>query len=130
MNLDLTGKRAVVCGSTQGIGMATATELAALGASVTLVARNEEKLQTTQASLDTSKGQSHDYISADFGDPEGLKAKITAWTAANGPANILINNTGGPPGGPANAADLEEFQQAFSNHLLCNHIMMQRWWKA
>ena len=44
MNLNLTGKKAIVCGSTQGLDLASAIELALLGASVTLMARNEKKL--------------------------------------------------------------------------------------
>ena len=51
MNLDLSGKSALVCGSTQGIGLAAAQELARMGASVTLLARNEEKLVAAVGSL-------------------------------------------------------------------------------
>jgi 3-oxoacyl-[acyl-carrier protein] reductase len=57
MNLDLTGKTAVVCGSTQGLGYASALELALLGANIVLMARNEEKLKEVLPSLDSSKGQ-------------------------------------------------------------------------
>ena len=75
MNLDLTGKRAIVCGSTQGIGKASAIELALLGASITLVARNEEKLKAVLTELQTSNDQKHDYIVADFSFPDDLKSK-------------------------------------------------------
>ena len=64
MNLDLTGKRAVVCGSTQGIGKASAVELAGLGASVTLVARNEEKLKTVINELPRKPHQQHGFLGA------------------------------------------------------------------
>ena len=124
MNLDLTNKHAVVCGSTQGIGLASAIEIAELGASVTLVARNEEKLQQAVNQLDASKGQQHRYVVADFSDPNGLKDKVAAHIAANGAAHILVNNTGGPPGGPAIDAATDEFTQAFSNHLVCNHNLV------
>jgi len=124
MNISLEGKRAVVCGSTQGIGKATATELALLGASITLVARNEEKLKSVITELDSSKGQKHTYISVDFTQPEDLREKLAAFAKENN-ANILVNNTGGPAGGPANAAHTDEYIQAFTNHLICNQIMVQ-----
>lgn len=124
MNLELNQKNALVCGSTQGIGKAVAIELAAMGANVCLVARNEEKLETVLSELDQSKGQQHAYICADFNDAEGLKETIEAYTESTN-INILINNTGGPAGGPAELAELDEFSSAFNNHLICNHILMQ-----
>ena len=124
MNLNLSGKNALVCGSTQGIGKAAAIELALLGASVTLVARDEKKLKAAAAELDSSKGQKHTYIVADFTQPEELKKKVEEYTKKN-TVHILLNNTGGPPGGPILEAKTEEFIQAFSNHLLCNHILVQ-----
>lgn len=122
MNLDLTGKRAVVCGSTQGIGKATAIELALLGAHVTLIARDEDKLKAVVNELKPT-GQ-HNYLVADFSSPETLKQKITTFAATNS-IHILINNTGGPPGGQAIDAQTEDFVKAFSSHLLCNQILVQ-----
>jgi 3-oxoacyl-[acyl-carrier protein] reductase len=126
MNLDLTGKNALVCGSTQGIGKAIATELALLGANIILVARNEEKLIAVKNSLDTSKGQEHHFIIADFSMPSHLQVMVENYIELNEVTiNILINNTGGPPGGPIENAKIEEFIHAFSNHLICNHILVQ-----
>jgi 3-oxoacyl-[acyl-carrier protein] reductase len=124
MDLNLTGKHAVVCGSTQGIGRASAHELALLGAHVTLVARNEEKLKAVTESLPMSGSQRHNYIVADFENPEDLKNRM-AEHAQKTIVHILVNNTGGPPAGPALDARLEEFTAAFSSHLLCNHILTQ-----
>jgi 3-oxoacyl-[acyl-carrier protein] reductase len=124
MNLDLRGKNAVVCGSTQGIGRASAIELALLGASVTLLARNEVKLKETLGNLAAGPGQKHNYLIADFTSPEHLKTVVEKHVASNA-VHILVNNTGGPPGGPALAAALDEFTRAFSNHLLCNQILVQ-----
>jgi len=124
MNLDLSGKRAVVCGSTQGIGRASAIELALLGASVTLIARNEEKLKETVATLSVHANQRHEYVVADFGFPDELRLKIGAYSA-NAPAHILVNNTGGPAGGQAFDASTEDYMKAFSAHLLCNQILVQ-----
>lgn len=66
MNLDLTGKNAFVCGGSQGLGLASAIELALLGANITLVSRNEEKLKKAILQLDTSENQQHQYVVADF----------------------------------------------------------------
>jgi len=122
MNLDLTGKRAVVCGSTQGIGKASALELALLGASVTLIARNEEKLKQVVRELHSSNQQHHDYLVADFSFPDKLKTTIAQY---NKPVHILINNTGGPAAGLAIDAASEDFIKAFSSHLLCNQLLVQ-----
>ena len=127
MNLDLTGKKALVAGSTQGIGKAAAMELALLGANVTLVARNEPRLKTVQELLDTSKGQVHDYIIADFAEPEILQKKILLYCQEKrlSEFHILVNNTGGPQGGNIYDASIEEFKQAYSQHLICNHLLVQ-----
>ena len=124
MYLDLVDKRAIVCGSTQGIGKASAIELASMGASITLIARNEEKLRTVLDELDTSRGQQHNYIAADFSYPQELKNKVEEYMSSH-VVEILVNNTGGPPAGLAINAKPEDFVNAFSEHLLCNHILTQ-----
>jgi 3-oxoacyl-[acyl-carrier protein] reductase len=124
MNLDLTGKRAVVCGSTQGIGKASAVELAELGASVTLVARNEEKLKTVINELPRKAQQQHDFLVADFSDPDALKRVISTFADQN-QTHILVNNTGGPPAGLAIDAKPEDFIKAFSAHLICGQHLVQ-----
>ena len=124
MNLDLTGKRAIVCGSTQGIGKASAIELASLGAAITLVSRDKEKLKSVLKELPVNHNQDHTFLVADFNLPEILKAVIEKY-AENKTVHILINNTGGPPAGQAIDATIDEFIKAFSNHLLCNQILVQ-----
>ena len=125
MNLDLKNRQAIVCGSTQGIGKAIAIELANLGASVTLVARNEDALKATKQELSTNAGQLHSYLCVDFGNPQELKQIVEAYLQRQPNVHILINNTGGPPSGPIAAAKTEEFISAFNNHLICNHILVQ-----
>lgn len=125
MNLDLKNKRAIVCGSTQGIGKAVAMELAHMGAAVTLIARNEAALKQTKAELPNNGHQLHSYICVDFSNPTQLKEFIDSFIQRTGPVNILVNNTGGPPAGPIVAAKPEEFLSAFNNHLICNHILVQ-----
>jgi len=124
MDLNLKGKSALVSGSTQGIGKAIATELANLGASVTLLARNKEKLEEVRNDLFHGSGQNHKTLVADFAKPNELKSVIDEHIKQN-QYHILINNTGGPPGGQAIDADLEAFRIAFNQHLICNQILAQ-----
>jgi len=125
MNLDLKNKRALVCGSTQGIGKAAAIELAALGAHVTLIARNEQTLKQVKTELANNGSQLHSYLCVDFSDQVKLKEMVEQFIQRTGAVNILVNNTGGPPAGPANTAKKDEFLSAFNNHLICNHILVQ-----
>lgn len=123
MNLDLKNKRAMVCGSTQGIGKAVALELARLGANVTLVARNEQSLKQVKSELPVAGSQLHSYLCVDFSNQAQLKELVEQFIQRTGPVNILVNNTGGPPAGPIVLAKTEEFLTAFNNHLICNHIL-------
>lgn len=125
MNLDLTGRRALVCGSSQGIGLAAAVELAQLGATVTLFARNAERLETARNSLPTPSGQQHGTLVADFGDLDQLRPAVSEAISSGGSFQILVNNTGGPPPGPALDADVGQFLDAFRQHLLVNQTLVQ-----
>tara|TARA_B100001115_G_scaffold184893_1_gene189686 strand:- start:8706 stop:9548 length:843 start_codon:yes stop_codon:yes gene_type:complete len=124
MNLDLSNKNALVCGSTQGIGKATALALAKMGANVKLMARNEKKLQAVLSELDTSQGQSHSYACADFSNVENVKSAVQSITADKN-IHILINNTGGPAGGSIIDASTYAFESAFQMHVVCNQILAQ-----
>tara|TARA_Y100001968_G_scaffold207396_1_gene190598 strand:+ start:5518 stop:6312 length:795 start_codon:yes stop_codon:yes gene_type:complete len=121
----MTDKRALVCGSSKGIGAETAIELSKLGASIVLLARNEDSLSDILNRLDSSSNQKHSYLIADFDDPDELKNKITNFVNENPPIHILINNSGGPKPGPIVDADIEDFMNAFKRHLICNHILVQ-----
>lgn len=124
MNLDLRNKNALVGGSSKGIGKATAQELALLGANVTLMARSADLLAEAMKSLDTSQGQHHNFLTVDFEQVDDLRRKMHVLTS-NKTIHILVNNTGGPAGGPIVEATLEAFTQALNNHLLCNHVLAQ-----
>lgn len=125
MNLDLTGKHALVCGGSQGIGRAAAMELAALGADVTLLARSREALATALAALPTTHAdQQHASVAVDMADHAELRARVEA-TANAQPVNILVNNTGGPPGGPANGAAADDYRRAFDQHLVAAQVLLQ-----
>lgn len=122
MNLSLDGRYALVCGSSQGIGLAIARELAALGAQCTLLARDEARLQQAIQSLPNS--QAHDYAVVDFNDHAATEPLIRGLLQQH-PYHILINNSGGPAGGPITEAKPEQFLQAYHQHLLTNHLLVQ-----
>ncbi len=125
MNIDLGGLKALVCGSSQGIGRAVALALAGQGAEVVLLARDGEGLERVRRSLDTARGQIHEVLLADFTRPDTVRSAVAGWLASSGPVHILVNNTGGPPPGPALEADPEAYLAAFAQHLACNQILVQ-----
>ena len=123
MNLSLRNKRAVVCGSSQGIGKAIAEELSRQGVNLTLIARDKEALENVVKKLDTSLGQSHDYLCVDFSD-DNFENKINDLSSLN--IDILINNTGGPASGPITDANPDDFLLAFKMHLLNNQLLIKK----
>ncbi|HEY8189246.1 MAG TPA: SDR family oxidoreductase [Micavibrio sp.] len=125
MNIDLTGKTAIVCGASKGIGRAAAMELAALGATITVIARNAEMLEQVRASLPTPKYQNHQSLAVDFSDINLVHIKIANFIKAGNKAHILLNNSGGPPAGPVHTATPEQFIAVFNQHLIGSHVMTQ-----
>ncbi|MEO6584632.1 MAG: SDR family oxidoreductase [Ferruginibacter sp.] len=125
MDLNLQGKTAMVCGSTQGLGLACAQELALLGTTIVLVARNQEKLINVAGSLPTAHGQHHTYLVADFNNNDDVQNAVQDFISQNKIAHILINNTGGPAGGGVLLAAPADFEQAFKSHLINNQILIQ-----
>ena len=123
MNLSLRNKKAVVCGSTQGIGKAIAEELSRQGVNLTLIARDKEALENVVKKLDTSLGQSHNYLCVDFSD-DNFENKISDLSSLN--IDILINNTGGPASGPITDANPDDFLLAFKMHLLNNQLLIKK----
>lgn len=123
MDLNLNNKYALVCGSTAGIGKATAIALAKEGVQVTLIARNEDKLKAVLKQL--PQKNNHDYIVADFSNPLELQSKVSEYISNNHGFHILVNNTGGPKAGPVFSAEVSEFENAFTQHLKCNHMLAQ-----
>jgi 3-oxoacyl-[acyl-carrier protein] reductase len=124
MDISLSGRHALVCGASRGIGKAIAIELASAGASVTVVARTKALLQEVVRILDRSSTQTHDFIVADFSNPDHLQDQVIGLVARR-PIQILVNNTGGPPGGPVQAAGTKEFQDAYTRHLVCSQLLTQ-----
>lgn len=122
MNLGLRNKKAIVCGSTQGIGKSIAEELALQGVSITLIARNQNALREVTSSLDVSLGQKHDFLCVDF-SANNFSERINSLTQDY---DILINNTGGPVSGPITDAQPVDFENAFKMHLLNNQILVKK----
>ena len=125
MNLDLDGKNAIVCGASRGIGRACAVALAEQGARVTLLARDEDSLREALDALPGDSDRGHHYVLVDFSDIEGTGKQLAGIVQNSGPVHIVINNSGGPAAGPANAAPVQQFEQAFRQHLLANQIILQ-----
>lgn len=124
MNISLKNKTAVICGSSQGIGFATAKELAVNGANCILIARNQEALQTAVGQLTVTGEQHHQWKVADFADNHSVEAAIKNIVGKQG-VEILINNTGGPKAGPILDASTDAFEQAFRQHLINNQILVR-----
>jgi 3-oxoacyl-[acyl-carrier protein] reductase len=124
MNIDLSEKNALVCGSTQGIGLAIAKELAMLGANCILVARNASSLQEAVNTLDVSKNQQHGILVADFTNNIEVVETIGEYIKTKS-IHILVNNTGGPPAGTIVNSKTADFLFAYNLHLINNHNITQ-----
>ena len=125
MNLDLTNKTALVCGASQGLGLASATELALFGANIIAASRSEEKLKAAISQLDTLKGQQHTFLVMDLSEPEAVKQTVSSFLAKDNVVHILINNAGGPSSGPMIDTDAAEMEKAFRTHVISSHILAQ-----
>lgn len=123
MSLSLSGKRALICGASAGIGRATALQLAEQGAHCILLARREERLQSLKSEIEANGG-SAEIVVADLDQRDAAVASVEA-KLADGPIQILINNAGGPKGGPILNAAEEEFTVAFGRHVLAAHRLTQ-----
>lgn len=122
LSLNLGGKTALIAGSTQGIGFASAQAIASLGGNCVLIARNEAALKQAVSKLDAGQGQKHSYLVADFSQPQQVSDVVSAFVKDH-PVHILVNNSGGPAAGPIVDAEPEQFINAFQQHLICNHIL-------
>ncbi|MEC7262269.1 MAG: SDR family oxidoreductase [Bacteroidota bacterium] len=135
MNISLKDKKALVGGSSKGIGEAIARQLAASGASVTLMARNEARMKAIVSGLDTKQGQLHQYLVIDFSDFEGFKTTLTSYFK-NNTVDILVNNTQGPQAGGALEKKVGDYQEAFdllfksvvlTTELALPHMQEKQW---
>lgn len=125
MNIDLTGKTALIGGSSQGIGRAVAEQLARQGANIVLMARHEDKLKAVCAELPHDHGQQHQYVVADLQQPQQAVERLCDLMTKGLHVDILVNNSGGPPPGPAQHAAAEDYLTAFTQHLIANQLLTQ-----
>ena len=112
MNISLKSKKALVGGSSKGLGNAVAYQLANSGASVTLVSSNEKRLIKTVDDLRDKTGLNHDYLVVDYNNFEEYQKIIKEYLDTN-PVDILINNTQGPKGGDVMNVSIEDYQKSF-----------------
>ena len=135
MDISLKNKKALVGGSSAGIGKAIATQLAVSGASVTLMSHSEGKLKKIVSELPTDQGQTHHYLVVDFNDFEGYKKLITHFFKRNH-IDILVNNTQGPEAGSTLEKKVGDYQNAFdllfktvvlTTELALQQMMANRW---
>ena len=120
--INLQNRNALVCGASKGIGKACAIRLAQAGASVCILSRNAVLLEELLHQLPRSQNQNHHVVVANMEDPQDLEKKIHH-VVLNFPIHILVNNTGGPPAGPAHTATAEAFESAFKQHLIANQLI-------
>ena len=123
-NHALQGKTALICGASRGIGAATARIMAKAGANVILASRNEEQLNSLHDELTKLGNGQHRILVMDLEDTKGI-AECIQPILNNGPIHILVNNAGGPPGGPLLNASVEELAQPFSRHLHAAHTLVK-----
>ena len=124
MEINLKNKTAWVFGGSKGIGRAIAIQLSKSGANILLISRNKTDLIKTKEELDVKRGQNHDFISVDMSNIPLFKKTLQNYINLNS-VDIVINNSGGPIGGPAHTAEVDEYLSAFNQHVLSAQIINQ-----
>jgi 3-oxoacyl-[acyl-carrier protein] reductase len=125
MKLDFTNKNVFVGGGTDGIGWECAKLFSSLGANVTLASRNIKKLESRKIELSTNNLQKHELVALDYTDSESLEINLRDFISQKSlKFDIIINNTGGPPGGQLHEANTQELLNAFNMHLISFHKIL------
>ncbi|RCH76248.1 MAG: SDR family NAD(P)-dependent oxidoreductase [Candidatus Poseidoniales archaeon] len=112
----LDGKTALVCGASKGIGRATALVLARAGCRIIACARSAEHLESLMSEM---HGSGHEYLVLDMESLESISPSVSDL----GTVDILVNNSGGPPGGPLLDNSVDDFEGPFARHLHASHIL-------
>jgi 3-oxoacyl-[acyl-carrier protein] reductase len=120
LKIDLSGRRALVCGASGGIGAETARSLAGAGARVVLLARSEDKLKSLLSEL---PGSGHQALTLDLVNVDSIARTLGPLGLEDDPISILICNAGGPKAGPLLEAQVTEMNQAFAVHVLANQAL-------
>jgi 3-oxoacyl-[acyl-carrier protein] reductase len=121
MDLGIEGRTALVMAASRGIGKGVAAALAREGARVAISSRTEDALREAAAQID---GEVRTFP-ADTDDLERLRRLPGEVAEALGPVEILVANTGGPPGGGALDSSLEEWEQAFRSLVLAPRVLIE-----
>lgn len=116
----LQGYTALVCGASKGIGKATAQMLSRAGAKVVLCARSKDELEEVISNL---YGDGHTSLVMDLEEMDSIENNIKKLISQVGDIEILINNSGGPPGGPLIENNISDFQGPFKRHLFASHMI-------
>jgi 3-oxoacyl-[acyl-carrier protein] reductase len=114
MDLGITGRRALVCAASKGLGRGCAQALADAGCAVTIVARNEDMVRRTAEEIGARAGRAVQYVAADITTPEGRTAALAACREPD----IVINNAGGPPAGDFRDWDRAAWLRAIDANML------------
>ena len=112
MDLGLRGRTAIVCGASSGMGLAVAEALAAEGANVAMFARRRDLLQREADRIGALP------VRGDLTNPQDLERLVQKTVEAFGGIDILVNNGGGPPRGPALELSDEDLESAVELLLL------------
>ncbi|WP_339693592.1 SDR family oxidoreductase [Celeribacter baekdonensis] len=114
MDLGISGKRALVCASSKGLGLGCARALAEAGVDLVMNARGREALELAAAAIRTEFGVSVTTVAADVTSEEGRAAVLKA----AGEVDILVTNAGGPPPGMWTDWEREDFIKALDSNML------------
>ncbi|HCI47834.1 MAG TPA: 3-oxoacyl-ACP reductase [Rhodospirillaceae bacterium] len=114
MDLGLTGKTALVCAASKGLGRACAEALAAEGCAVTITARDEAQLIATAREIEAKTGQKVGYVAGDITTEEGQAAALLACPTPD----IMVNNAGGPPPGDFRDWSRDDWIKALDANML------------
>ena len=118
MDLELTGRVALVTAASKGLGRASATRLAAEGASVMISSRGEEQLARTAAEIAEATGARVEHCAADVSDAADVTRLLQETEQRLGGVDVLVNNAGGPPPGGFDALDDDAWEQAHQLNLM------------
>jgi len=121
MDLGISGKRAIVCAASKGLGKGCAMALAAEGVDLVINARGAEALEATAAEIRDAQGVQVTVVAGDITDT-GVQAEVLA---AGGDVDILVNNAGGPPPGLWSDWSRDDFINALDANMLTPVALMQ-----
>ncbi|MCB1324784.1 MAG: SDR family oxidoreductase [Spirochaetales bacterium] len=118
MDLNLTGKRALVAAASRGLGFGIARALAREGAHVSLCSRDFQKARTAAEHIESETGAPCFAYAADMSRPEDIEAWVQASLSELGGTDIVVANAGGPPAGDFDAFNDDAWQRAFELTLM------------